>query len=401
MSEEVIEGGGSGEETETSDQEVEVNTDGEDETESSTGEESDENTEENSDDDEESSETSGESVEDEEEGTEEDQEEEDGGQKSYKEEFKKHPELRKAFFEHRQYQQIFSSPSEAAEAYEEVQTFRDLAGSVDAGDINPVIQSVIEANPKAFEKFAVEFIANVEGMDPKLYQKVVAPEFSRLLQRATQAAKQNGNKSLFLAAQWMSNWIFGTAEPPNIQRTQPEQISNNGARKDIQARSGDFFNELGEEINSFLVSEAERNLDPNKVLPSALLNSTKDEIIKSAVAIIKKDVGAQNKLKVLRDQAARAGFNYESRKKIRDAYQTMMKPVIARMRSQKRDEAMKAIGKSVGQNGSLKKKKVIPSSSKMTATKRPVDAKDVDWSKTSTRDAIDGKYVMKAGVTQK
>lgn len=392
MSGEVVEGSGDvGENTEAP-EEVEVDTNAEGtETDTEEGGETDEESEEDADDDE----GSGEDDEEVDDSGGLEEEEGEGEQKSYKKEFKEHPELRKAFFEHKQYSQIFSSPAEAAEAYEEVQTFRDLSSAVDAGDVNPVIQSIIEANPQAFEKFAVDFIPNVQGMDQNLYKKVVAPIFSDLLKNAANAAKQNGNKSLYLATQWMSNWIFGTAEPPNIQRVQPQpQNGNNGARRDIQARQSDFFGELGEEINSFLSSEAERNLDPNKVLPSALLKSTKSEIIAEAVAIIKKDVGAQNRLKVLRDQAARAGFDYASRKRIRDAYSTMMKPIIAQKRAEKRNEAMKAIGKSVDIKNKLKKK-VIPSASKMGATKRPVDGKDVDWMKTSPRDAMDGKFVMK------
>lgn len=302
----------------------------------------------------------------------------------YKEAFKAHPELRKAFFEHNQYKTVFPTVQDAQEGYEKAQTFDDFQTAIQEGDVNPVINAIIDSNPQAFGTFAENFLPNLRRLDPGLYDKAFGPEFSNMLRSAMEAGERFNNKSLYLAAQHISNWAFGKAEPPKLVPT-PQQVRQNA---ETGGRSEDFFRELKDEITVFLNSETVRNLDPNNVLPGPLKKLAATDIIDETARILKNNQQFQRQLQVLRDKAARSGFSYETRKAIRDAYTAMARPVIARLKGPKREEMMKTIGKDSLNN--KVEKKTLPSAP--GNGRRPaIDPKKIDTSRTSMLDILQGK----------
>ena len=310
---------------------------------------------------------------------------------NYKEAFKQFPELRKAFFENNQYKTVFPTPEDAQEAYEQVQVFNDFDAAIKQGDVNPVINAIIESNPQAFSTFAENFLPNLQQMDPRLFDRALAPSVANLLRGAIDAGQRNGNKNLELAAQHLSAWLFRDANPPNLKPVAPQVAANPQAN---DARSQEFYKELQDEMSVFLNSEALRNLDPNNVLPLPLKKHTAQDIINSAIGIMKKDGQAQRQLQILRDKAARSGFSYESRKALRDKYSTLIRPIIARLKGPKRDEMMKSIGKDALNNKT--QKKVIPSGSGSAAgNKKNIDPKKIDVRRTSMLDVLNGKVTMK------
>lgn len=311
--------------------------------------------------------------------------------KSFSDAFKQHPELRKAYFEHRQFTEIFPSPEDAKEAYARAEDFRKFEDSVASGNVDTVIQAVIDSNPKAFETFAGDFLANLRGMDDKLYKKAIAPELSRLLREVAVTAKKNNNKSLFLAVQHVSDFWFDEAIPPEFPERQKQPQDNQQQNQDFTARKQDFFSELGTEIDSFLGTEISRNLDPKNVLPSMLKKSLTDDILQTALNKLKADKSAQNAFRILNINAARNGFRYEDRKKIRDTYAQRIKPIIQQIKGPKLAEALKSIGKKVV----APQKKQIPNIPSGSTSGKAVDPSKVDWSKTTPRMALDKNYVMK------
>lgn len=312
--------------------------------------------------------------------------------KSFSDAFKAHPELRKAYFEHRQFTEIFPSPEEAKAAYQDSEDFRQFQDAVAQGNVNPVIQAVIDSNPKAFESFAGDFLANLRGMDEKLYRRAIAPELSRLLREVGAVANKNGNKSLKLAVEWVSDFWFDEKVPPEFpERTNQPQQQNQQQNQDFTARKQDFFGELGSEIDSFLGSEISKNLDPKNVLPAMLKKSLTDDILQTALNKLKADKSAQNAFRILNINAARNGFRYEDRKKIRETYAQRIRPIIQQIKGPKLAEALKSIGKKVVAPG----KKVIPNIPSGSTAGKSVDPSKVDWSKTTPRMALDKQYVMK------
>lgn len=311
--------------------------------------------------------------------------------KSFSDAFKQHPELRKAYFEHRQFTEIFPSPEDAREAYARAEDFRKFEDSVASGNVDTVIQAVIDSNPKAFEIFAGDFLTNLRGMDDKLYKKAIAPELSRLLREVAVTAKKNNNKSLFLAVQHVSDFWFDEAIPPEFPERQRQPQQDEQRNQDFTARKQDFFSELGTEIDSFLGTEISRNLDPKNVLPAMLKKSLTDDILQTALNKLKADKSAQNAFRILNINAARNGFRYEDRKKIRDAYAQRIKPIIQQVKGPKLAEALKSIGKKVV----VPQKKQIPNIPSGSTTGKAVDPKKVDWNVTTPRMALDKNYVMK------
>lgn len=311
--------------------------------------------------------------------------------KSFSDAFKQHPELRKAYFEHRQFTEIFPSPEDAKEAYARAEDFRKFEDSVASGNVDTVIQAVIDSNPKAFETFAGDFLQNLRGMDEKLYRKAIAPELSRLLREVAVTAKKNGNKSLFLATQHVSDFWFDEAIPPEFPERQRQPQQDEQRNQDFTARKQDFFSELGTEIDSFLGTEISRNLDPKNVLPAMLKKSLTDDILQTALNKLKADKSAQNAFRILNINAARNGFRYEDRKKIRDTYAQRIRPIIQQIKGPKLAEALKSIGKKVV----APQKKQIPNIPSGSSVRKPVDPKKVDWTQTTSRMALDGNYVMK------
>ena len=324
---------------------------------------------------------------DEEEVTEEEVVDDKEDPQNYKEAFKKHPELRKAFFENNQYKTVFPTPEDAQEAYEQVQVFQDFSTAIAQGDVNPIINAIIESNPQAFATFAENFLPNLQQMDARLFDRALAPSVANLLRSAIDAGQRNGNKNLELAAQHLSAWLFRDATPPNLKPSAPQPTQ----KDNVEGRSQEFYKELQDEVSVFLNSEALRNLDPNNVLPPALKKVAAKDIVDSAIAALKKNGQAQRQLQILRDKAHRSGYSYESRKAIRDAYNTMMRPIIARLKGPKRDEMMKSIGKDALGN---KNKKVIPSGSAANSAKKKIDPKKIDLTRTSYRDVLDGNVKM-------
>jgi len=139
--------------------------------------------------------------------------------------FKKYPEVRKALFQSRQFTELFASVDEAKEASEKVQTFDEFERDITSGNSVLLFQSLINTGPDTFEKFTENLLPTIEKFAPALPGKMVFPYIHRIFSNALEDAKSTNNKDLLNSVGWLSRYLFGKPELPELKKSAPPEAN--------------------------------------------------------------------------------------------------------------------------------------------------------------------------------
>jgi hypothetical protein len=324
--------------------------------------------------------------------------------KKYPKFFKEFPGMRHTLFRMKAIDRIFPTVEEARSVAEKHDDLIQLEAAVLGGESDKVIRGLKNISPDAMEKFAEQVLPALFAEARPVHDRITSNVLSAALRTAQRQARSSGNKNLYNAVGHISQFLFGKDVPPEATRKEssPEIEAQ---KKALDDREQQMYDNQAKGFQADVLSTSERllrkaltkGLDPNNALPDFV----KESIVNAAVDRIGQAMDKDEAhLKVINDLWARAqktGFSKEAKSKLIAAWIGRAKPLVGPTR---RKLVQSAIEKQEGKtsNKEVHRRKHIRTGGKGKPDAegfRPKSAKDVDWTKTSDLDILEGKATQR------
>ena len=324
--------------------------------------------------------------------------------KKYPEFFKNFPSMRHIFFRMREMDRIFSSVEEAKEVVQRHDRLGELEQSILAGKADTLLKETQAADPKAFTRFAEDFLPQLYQTDKTTYNRAVYPIFVNALREASRAAEEHGNENLGKAANWMAYFLFNkksVAELPVRSAADPEIEAERKALSERESRmvtqeSQRFEGDTKQTGQKLLKREVTKGLDPDGVLPDFVKDAITERVMQRVGEMMDKDERHIAQMNALWKRAQQSGFSREAKARLVAAYYGRARQLVGPIR---RQLVKDAVSKSSGKRGTSttpQRGRTIPSGgSPRGQGGKSVDPKTVDWTKTSDADFMAGKVTYK------
>lgn len=329
--------------------------------------------------------------------------------------FKEFPDLREVLFREQKFSEAFGSVEEAQTAAAKVQNFDTIEAALLGGDSSPIIDQLQANAPEALVQVVDNFLPKLLEKSQDLYLRASVPVIEQFIHSAYEHGKRVGDANLMKSAQHAANFIFGKPEIPDPSRRgkpsgpHPAEQKLEEERKSwAQTRFRESSHEISGQVDRVLEREIENGLDPDKKLSdrqrTRLIQDIKDEID----AQLSKDEGFKRQMRGMWQRASTSNYSREQRASIQSAFLARAKPLVPAIRSRLKAEwfGKSSTKPSSGQpsdntggrsdNGQFKKRTIPESGTRSSGTRmRPPSPKEVDYSKTSDMDLIEGKFTRK------
>lgn len=338
--------------------------------------------------------------------------------KKYPNLFKDFPDLRHKFFHEEQYRELFPSIEEAKEALEEVEGFRELETSLKSGtvqDTEGILESIKELGADVVANFADNFLPALQKIDQDTYFRTITPLLVQSVRNLYDSGIQNENENFQNAALVMAKYLFGDMKVASGEKEVKlsEKPGSKGKGKDTELeneraqfrneRYTTFLNDVTQTSNSQITSLIENGLDPKNAMPSGM----KRLIVREVAEEISKVLGAnsthKSKMNSLWKKAGDGNFQSNWKSKILSAYLEAAEEVMPRIRSKIRAEALGIRERRPENNGDKDNRRREPKSTVSNGRSsnsqnkgKELNAKNIDWKKTSDIDLFNDKVTMKS-----
>ena len=335
-----------------------------------------------------------------EEGKEEEKKEEDKGKElphpswsrisqEYPEFFKKFPEIRDLIGREKAYTELFPSVDDAKEIAEKAGDFDILVEKIGEGDLSPVLSSLED---DSLAKLAENFLPSLAKQNEDLYYRVTSPVVDQLLKAAFREGKLKDDENLANAAYWLSKWALGdgkfatgdvTFQPPKTEAKKDTKLEEE--KKQFYDEKYNSFKEsvldsCNTQIDTFITKDL-ADLAPR--IQKLVLREVREELASQLQA----DSSHMSRLRSLWKKAGQVGYVGDSKSRIINTYLERARSLAPSITEKVRSEIAGTKEKS--------EPTVSLSGKQAQVSGRPIDAKKVDWSKTSEIDAIRGNLALK------
>lgn len=318
--------------------------------------------------------------------------------------FKELPQLAAAIRNDRAYSEIFASPEDARDAAQRATYFNNLEGRIIDGSIKELLSDVEQSNKESFKKLAKDFLPTIKEKSMELYAEVTLPAVNDVLRSAIRDAEGSENMNLRNAALHIAKYLYGKPEIPNLEAkrevpSEAEEKVKSEREAFWQEKQADFTNECYSEGREETIREIAKGIDGDKSISPFLKKTLKDSIFTEVDQLLAKDPRHLRQMNALWRKAQSTGYPKETRKEIITAYLRGAKSLIPSIRQKLRAEAgiQGTTTQSAKTEPAPKQRTNIPASGRSavaSAGKTP-SAREVNWTKTSDLDFLNGKYTPK------
>lgn len=320
--------------------------------------------------------------------------------------FKDIPGLRKALFAGPQVLEVFPTPEEARVAYKRLEAMDHLVSRVvDHGDVGMLLDHIYNAEPGSIKSISDNFLPTLFQKSPELFKSAIRPVFSSMIRDMIQNAEQSQNKTLYITAKNLSQYIFGTAEPPTEDKPvasnapDPEKERLVEANKELnQTLQRNFMAYVGSKTTSMLEAEIANRLDPKNVIPAALRKLVIKQAVEDIRTVIRGDQNHVNRMVLLNQRASKDNYSDSHKQSLVEAYMSSARAVLPSVVQKIRAEL-------VAKQGNGKQQQVTKQQTAVDRSRAPngqftqeipTDPHKVDWSK--HRDTKDFLFAEKVAV---
>lgn len=304
------------------------------------------------------------------------------------------PELRSVIFREQKYTELFPSIEEAKTAREQAEVFSNYERDMMSGNSENLLEALNKSDKKSLEAFVANFIPTVEKQSKDLYLGMIYPEFKKMLR----AALKSEDERLITSAKNLNWFVFGDTNvdadaglKPAKKDDRDEEISKREQAMEERLHRS-FAEDVGTTADKRLRGIA-RSAFKDSDMSALLQNSLTDEIVRRVDKLITQDARHMGNINHLWVQARRAGFTTEWKDRIISAYLSRAKVLTPKIRQQVLSEA-KVSSKSSGEP-KKEVKRISSGGALQKGSGKTTDPSKVDWSKTSERDFLEGKAVLK------
>lgn len=322
--------------------------------------------------------------------------------KEFPELFKKFPQLEHMYFREKEYTEIFPSVSDAKEASEASDALVSFRNDLFTGDGSKFTTALKEAGELG--KFSSNFLTNLQKTDKDAYWDTITPTLQNLVTGFFREGRTRNDANLIASAENLSIYLFGSAEVAQGTRSVIKEAPKEDKRVEEK-----LANIERTEYNNFRISALEgiANGLPSLVdLKSSGLNKTmqgiiSDKILSEVDSLINKDAAHMKYVNSLWDKA-KGNYTGEIKSKIISAYLERAKSLVPSIRRRLLAEATGTSPEETQRK--LEKVKSVQSRREPGSQGKPaglstrvLNAKNVDWGKTSDADFLNGKIETKQG----
>ena len=260
--------------------------------------------------------------------------------------FQKFPEVKDAIFREREFTKIYGSIEDAQEAAEKAQYLDEISQELFEGKPENLIKSLKKNNEESLKIFAHTFLPELYKVDKQLYTDISDRIINTTLRIAAANAAKNGNKNLGYAVKYLSNFIFGDFDLPELKdNIKPKEKSE--AERKLEEREQNIERERYQEFEQSVHSRARarleqivvEGLDPDDSMSKFTKEAISDKIIEKVGLIIAKDQIFQSQLASLWKKAQQGRYNQEAKSRIISAYLARARKIVPSVRNQVRKDA--------------------------------------------------------------
>src|SRR5712672_940877 len=270
--------------------------------------------------------------------------------------FKEFPQLEQAFYREREYTSLFPSLSDAREAKESIEEYAGFQSELMHGNIEGVLKSVKNSDPKAFDKIADSILDSLVRVDANSHLPTTRKITKGVLYQINQLAKQNIKKNpedkraqqLEIATELLHDAIFNTAEvgldPEEVKRADPEREKFDNDRNEFEkARFADAFNKVSSKVDSVLTNSVTQNIDLKGILPPYV----KAVVIKDVMKELDRQLVGDKPFKSLVDKlwmkAKTDNYSGNAMSNLETALKNKAKSILPAIMKAKKGEAVKGL----------------------------------------------------------
>jgi AAA ATPase containing von Willebrand factor type A (vWA) domain len=326
--------------------------------------------------------------------------------KKYPDLTKDFPGIRRALFREKEFTQVFGTPEEAKEATGKLELFDQVDASLTAGDPSTLVQALADTTAKDFAK---NIIPTLFKRSPELADAALRGPVLNILRRAVQKGRSLGDtpqgKNLVNAARILNHMLFDSYDI-----AEHDDVVIDGKIKEergkLQQREQEIFQQRHDELEEAVTDVCYRKLEStiysslegkgNEKLTKLMKQYIVENTIKKLGQELESDEQHNAVMRSLWKRAGKDHFSRSHLSQIATAYLGRARNLIGPIRNRLRSEAL-GNGKSVSGNG----RKVVTSprvgsgGTRSSGSGGKVDTRKVDWSKTSTEQALAGNYTFK------
>jgi len=325
--------------------------------------------------------------------------------------FKKFPSMRDVFYREQEFTQIFPTIEDAKEASVNAQAYNNLSDKVLSGDSEDLLNAVKNTDEAAFKKLATSILPTIYKLSPDLHWQATVPLLQNLVRGFYVEGKRKGNDNIANAAEYLSDFIFNDISIARGEKSLiPERKEESEEAKKLAKDRSDFetqrYNTFFGDVRVGIDRDVKNminergKVDPDKVFSEFI----RDTIINKVQAEVDKQLAADKAhmkyMSSLWEKAKREGYSEEWKSRISSAYLARAKSLIPSIRAKLISEAMGTSSKLserakeiAEKNGSRKESGT--GGRPKSEHNGPVDARRVDWSRTSDMDLLNGNVTYR------
>lgn len=290
--------------------------------------------------------------------------------------FKTFPGIERAIYRDQQYAEVFPTVAEAKEAAESVAQFKQLEGSLLAGDLATVLTAVKNSDSDAFAKIGDNLLQTIAAVDKDTYQSIIGNVLQHAIYNMAHAGVEAGNEDLKTAALLFNQFVFGKTkiEQPTVK----QRVETSDKEKEFATRQENFVkqqynvavNDVGTRAQNIIKSNVERVIDPKGVMSSYVKNNAIKDVMSQVESSIASDARFQSTLQVLWKQSFEGNHSEANKLKIRNAILSKTKTVLSEIVRKVRADALKGVAARKKDDEDEEDKKPLPRGNVRNETKR-------------------------------
>ena len=259
--------------------------------------------------------------------------------------FKAFPEVKEAIFREREFTKLFGSVDEAQEASAKAQYLDEISQELYEGKSENLLGAMKKNNEKSLQIFAHNFMPQLFKTDKDLYHEVGDNFINQTLRVILNNANKNSNKNLATAVKYISQFVFGEPELPELKNNvkAPEKSE---AELKLEQQKKEFAQQKYSEFEDSVHTKARNRLSDivkegfkDEEMTDFVKDAVTEKIIDKVGLIIAKDKFFQSKLASMWRSAVRDGYTGEAKSRIISAYLARAKKIVPSVRAQVRKDA--------------------------------------------------------------
>jgi hypothetical protein len=299
--------------------------------------------------------------------------------KKYPNLFKDFPYLEKAYYREQQFTEIVPTLEDAREAVRSKQTLDRFEQELMGGNVQTIFKAVKDEDPNSFYRIVDNLLPMLASVDEAAYHHLLGNNIKHTITAMVQEARRSNNEVLLSAAQILNQFTFGTSDfvPPSKlskeaeKQDDPKENQLSQREKEFTQRQFTIAKEsLNTRLNNTLKATIEAHIDPRGSMGEFVKKAAIRQVTEELNNLISKD----SRFRVITDKlwaaAHKANYDKESMDRIRSAYLSKSKTLLAPVIKKARNEALKGMGKRVRETVDETEETTSPTK-KSRSTERP------------------------------